>query len=113
MVDVDDIVRDLAHDVDLEPVLAAVQPVARQRLDDAPAFLDPPAEWHHDQEVGEPHFIAHPAQRRAFEREPFGIGGVRIARRPAETRPLAFMAYVSKEPGSRREATVSGRAWRM
>ena len=83
-VDLDDVVGDLAHHVDLEPVLAALQAVARHRGQHLFGFDDAPAEGHHDQEIGQPHDVAHAPQRLAFERESVGVGGVRVARGAAK-----------------------------
>ena len=66
-VDQDDVVRDLAHHVDLEPVLAAPQPLLRHHRQHLVGLLEPPAERHHELEVGEAHLLAHAAHRGAFE----------------------------------------------
>ena len=47
-------------------------------------FRHPAAEGHHDHKIGEPHHVAHPPQRLAFERESVRIGRVGVARGAAE-----------------------------
>ena len=79
-----DVVRDLAHDIDFEPILAAPQAVLCHDLDDPAPLFDTPAERHHDAEVGKPHDLADPAQGRAFQREARSVGRMRIARRAPE-----------------------------
>ena len=59
----------LAHHVDFEAVLAALEAVAGHRLEHPPRLVDAPAERHHDADVGQPHVVAHAPQRRAFQRE--------------------------------------------
>jgi Transposase domain (DUF772) len=103
-VDFDDVVRDLAHDVDLEPLGAALDPVLRHRLDDRFAFCDAAAERDHDAKVGQPHFVAHPRQCGAFERKSGGIGRVGIARRSAE--PEHRVVLLGLEPGAAEEARI-------
>ena len=49
-----------------------------------PSLLDPPAERHHDAQIGQPHVLADPAQRGALERKTGRIGGVCIARGAAK-----------------------------
>ena len=101
-VDLDDVVGDLAHDVDLKTVLAALQTVACHGLEHAPRFLDPPAEGNHDAQIGQPHVLAHAAQRGTFEREAGGIGRVRVACRTAEAEHrilfLGLEALTAEQP---------------
>ena len=83
-VDLDHVVRDLAHDVDLQAVHAALQAVLGHRLQHAFAFFDAAAERDHQLDVGQAHLVAHALHRRAFEREALGIGRVRVARGAAK-----------------------------
>ncbi len=89
-VDADDVVGDLAHDEDLQPVLAALQPVARHGRDHPPRLILAADERHHDLEIGEAHLLAHAAQGGALKSETGGVGRMVVARGPAEAQHRVF-----------------------
>ena len=103
-VDLDHIVGDLAHDIDLEPVLAAREAVLGHDGDDPARLLDPPAEGHHDAQILQSHDLAHPAQGGAFQGKARRIGGVRIARGAAE--PEHRVLFLGLEVGAADQAGI-------
>ena len=80
----DHVRRDLAHHVDLEPVLAAPQAVLRHQLHHPAALLRRPAERDHQLEVRQAHVVAHPPHRPALEGERLAVARVRVAVGAAE-----------------------------
>ena len=75
----DHVVGDLAHHVDLQPVLAALEAVVCHGLEDTLALVDTPAEGDHQLEVRQAHVLAHALHRRALQGEALGVGGVGVA----------------------------------
>ena len=69
LVDQDDVVRDLAHHVNLKAVLAALKAVSRHDVEHFLGLVDASAEWNHQLQVLQPHDVPHPAHGLAFERE--------------------------------------------
>ena len=92
LVDQDDVVGDLAHHVDLEPVLAALEPVLGHRREHPVGLVEAAAERDHDLDVLEAHLLAHPAHRRALQREGLAIGRVGVARGAAEADHRVLLA---------------------
>ena len=78
-IDQDHVVRDLAHRVHLQIVLAASQTEVGHRLQDEVCFGDSAHEWEHENDVGQAHLLAHASHRAALQREALGIGGMRVA----------------------------------
>ena len=106
-VDLDDVVRDLAHDVDLELVLSPHQTEIGHLFNHLLGFHDPATKWDHQLDVGQPHGFAHPPHRRALQGEPFGISGVRITRRPAESEHGVLFGRLEPAPALQRRVLVS------
>ena len=101
-INLNDIVRDLAHDVYLKAVLPALETVAGHGIEDALRLLHAPAERHHDADIRQAHVFAHAPQRGTLERETGGIGRVRVAGGAAETEHWIFLfgleALATQEP---------------
>src|SRR5579863_584238 len=51
-VNLNDVVRNLAHHVNLKTAFATLEPIGGQRRDHASAFLDGSAKGHHDAQIG-------------------------------------------------------------
>ena len=75
---------DLAHLVDAQPALAALEAVARHELEHAPALLGRAHEGDHDGHVVQPHDLAHVAQGLALEGEALGEPRREVAEGAAE-----------------------------
>ena len=69
-VDQDHVVRDLAHGVDLEAVLASPQAEFGHSLEDPLGLRDPAHEGQHEHDVGEPHLLAHASHGRHSSAKP-------------------------------------------
>lgn len=69
----DHIGRYLAHDIDLEPALAALQPVEGHDRQYLIRFFWRAAEGHHDDDVGESELLAQLLDRTAFESEAVAV----------------------------------------
>ncbi len=80
----DHVAGDLAHDVDLEVVLAAFQSVPGHLGLDAPGFVEGATEGDHQLEVGESHLLADLEDGGAFEGEPGLITGMIVSAGAAE-----------------------------
>ena len=83
-VDQDDIVGDLAHGVDEQPVLTALQPQRRHQRQDRFGLLDAPDEREHQNDIGEAHLAANPSHGLALQDEPLSVRGVGVAGCPPE-----------------------------
>src|SRR5450830_688051 len=84
-VDQDDVVRDLAHDVNLQPIVATLEAVHGHGLKHLFALLYAATKRNHQLDVNQSHFVAHPSHRRAFQRKSFGVGGMCITGSAAES----------------------------
>jgi hypothetical protein len=69
IVDQDDVVRDLAHDVDLEPILAALQSLLGHRREHLVGLVQAATERDHDPQILQPHLSPHPAHGGALQRK--------------------------------------------
>ena len=103
-VDLNDVVGDLAHHVDLQAVLAAQEPVLRHCRDHLLGFGDAAAERHHDLQIDQTHFIADPGECLAFECEAGGVGRVRVARGAAKAEHRVVLFRL--EPGAADQAGI-------
>ena len=93
-----DVVRDLAHDVDLQPVAPALQAVALHRAEHPLRLVQAAAEGHHDLDVGQPHVATHAGQRPALQREAFLVSRMGVARRAPETQHGVFLDRLEPAP---------------
>ncbi len=82
--------RDLAHHDDLQPVLAAFKPLARQLFDDRFRLVDRPHERDHDFDVGKAHIVAHAFHRFAFQRKTIAETFCDVTARAAEAQHRVF-----------------------
>ena len=80
--------------------------MARHAVEHPPRLLDPPAERHHDAQIGQPHVLADPAQGRAFECEPGRIGGVCIARGAAKPQHRIFFLRLERIAAEQRRVFI-------
>jgi len=99
-----DVVRDLAHDPDLEAVAPAHETVPLHLREHGGALAERATEGHHHAQVGEPHRLAHAPHGPTLEREAVAVVLVVVARRAAE--PDHRIALGGLEPLSAGEARV-------
>ncbi|KAF5138997.1 hypothetical protein E5D57_002786 [Metarhizium anisopliae] len=76
--------RNLAHDVDEQPLFAADQAVFRHDLQDHPGLADRPAKGDHDDGVGEAHVLPEPPDGAALEPEALPVARRVVPRGAAE-----------------------------
>ena len=76
--------RDFAHHDDLQPVLAALQPLTRQLVHHRFRLVHGTHERDHDFDVGQPHVVAHALHRITFQREAVAEAVGHVASGPAE-----------------------------
>ena len=105
LVDQDDVVGDLAHDVDLEPVLAARAGRARPcRSSTRSASSTRRQNGHHEHDVVEPHVLAHPAhgpriRARSPPRRPGGRSARRRGSRASGSPPCGSKSRAAEQAG--------------
>ena len=68
------------------------------------ASVNAPAEGNHDPHIGESHLLAHPAQRRTFQREALGIGRMGVAGGTAKSQHGIF--FLGLEVGTSQELGI-------
>ena len=91
-----DVRRYLAHHVDLEPVLAALQTILRHRLEHAIGFGRGPAEGHHHDHIGKAEPLARALDRPELQREAFAVAVAVIATGAAEAEHRILLGWLER-----------------
>ena len=98
LVDEHDVVGDLAHRVDLQPVLTALAARARPSAQHLVRLRDAADEREHQHDVGQAHVLADPPHRPALQREALGVRRVGVARRAAEPEHRVLLVRLEVAP---------------
>ena len=81
--------------------------MGRHRSQDPARLVDAAAKRQHQLEIVQPHHLAHPLHRCAFERKGFGVGWMDVARSTTKTNHRILFMLLKVAPAQQRRIFVA------